>query len=393
MKFTLELYNLASVLYNESENEDTIKKVKNLVNTFDQLSKKLPAFTSKTKRPASSDGSQPGPSVRRKGNDAPTEQLEAHGYEIEPDVFEAEGGTWELLPKVQHRNHITIHDVALTIILQLPSHIRIVYRRNDPQKIKRIAKHVRDRSNELNFLKCFHSRSLHVISLIDIVPATPTTGEWLILPQLRSICDQGLMNSRGVAGRVQLGGGLIKGLAFLHEHKVAHRDIKPDNLVCDDTFCLKIIDFDAAIEVEDENTEVDEYRGTKGWTAPEMRTRDGLTPMHSPIKADRWSCGRVLLVHIMVGKGDNRLSMFARRLIANDPQQRPSLLEWQKLFAAPFSHTANVLKDAGKEVTRPRQDTAEGDGESMKPPDAKKRRLDQTEPHELRATQPMGEVF
>ena len=44
-------------------NEHTIKKVRNLVNTFDQLGKKLPAFTSKTKRPASSDGSQPGPSV------------------------------------------------------------------------------------------------------------------------------------------------------------------------------------------------------------------------------------------------------------------------------------------------------------------------------------------
>ena len=197
------------------------------------------------------------------------------------------------------------------------------------------------------------------------------------------------MNSCGVAGRIHLGCGLIKGLAFLHEHKVAHRDIKPDNFVCDDTFCLKNIDLDVAIEVEDENTVVDEYRGTKDWTAPEMRTRDGLTPIHSPIKADRWSCGRVLLVHIVVGKGDNRLSMFARQLIANDPQQRRSLLKWQKLLAAPFSNTAHVLKDAGKEVTRPQQDTTEGDGESMKPPDAKKRRLDQTEMHELRVNQPM----
>lgn len=95
----------------------------------------------------------------------------------------------------------------------------------------------------------------------------------------------------------------------------------------------------------------------------------------------------------MVGKGDNSLSMFACRLIANDPQHRPSLLELQKLFTAPFSSTANVLKDAGKEVTGPRQDTAEGDGESMQPPDAKRRRLDQTEPHESRVPQPMGEVF
>ena len=133
-------------------NEHTIKKVRNLVNTFDQLGKKLPAFTSKTKRPASSDGSQPGPSV------------------------------------------------------YLISH-------HQSETIKRIAKRVRDRSNELNILMS-SPRSLHVISSIDTVSTIPTTGEWLILPQLRSICDQGLMNSCGVAGRVQLGCGLIKGLCF-----------------------------------------------------------------------------------------------------------------------------------------------------------------------------------
>ncbi|KAH8981237.1 kinase-like domain-containing protein, partial [Lactarius hatsudake] len=91
---------------------------------------------------------------------------------------------------------------------------------------------------------------------------------------------------------------LIKGLAYLHKHRIAHRDIKPDNLVCDDVFRLKIIDFDIAIKVQDENTEVDKYcgldRGTEGWTAPEIGKEDGPTPMYSPIKADRWSCGRVL---------------------------------------------------------------------------------------------------
>ncbi|KAH9021129.1 kinase-like domain-containing protein, partial [Lactarius deliciosus] len=63
---------------------------------------------------------------------------------------------------------------------------------------------------------------------------------------------------------------LIKGLVYLHEHKIAHRDIKPDNLVCDAVISLKIINFDVAIEVQDENTEVAKYCGTKGWTAPEM---------------------------------------------------------------------------------------------------------------------------
>ncbi|KAH9052027.1 Pro-kumamolisin, activation domain-containing protein [Lactarius deliciosus] len=133
------------------------------------------------------------------------------------------------------------------------------------------------------------------------------------------------MNSGGVHVRVKLGWGLIKGLAYLHEHKIAHRDIKPDNLVCD------------TIKVQDENTEVAEYRGTKGWTVPEMGEEDGPTPMHSPVKADRWSCGRVLRNHIMVGKGDKHLSKFAGQMMAKDPQQRPSLLEWDQWPALQLS--------------------------------------------------------
>ena len=211
-------------------------------------------------------------------------------------------------------------------------------------------------------------QSPHVISFIEVIP--PIATEWLILPKLRSIGDQLLMNRGGVRRRVQLGWGLVKGLGYLHEHKVAHRDVKPHNLVCDDDFELQIIDFDVAIIVEDENTETDEYRGTKNWTAPEMGSEDGPTRRYSPMKADRWSCGRVLLHHMMVGKGDKRLMKFADELMADDPQQRPSLVEWGKWFAlSPKDHKS------GGEETRPRQDMMEVDGEGIQPPDAKKPRL------------------
>jgi hypothetical protein len=170
--------------------------------------------------------------------------------------------------------------------------------------------------------------------------------------------------------------------------------LKPDDLVCDGDFRLQIIYFDVALKVEDESTEIDEYCGTKGWTAPEMGTKDGPRLMYSPIKADRWSCGLVLLRHIMVGKGDNRLLRFALQLLANDPQQRPSLVERHNLLAPPVSYVANVVKDGGEAVFRPRQDMVEVDKESMKPLDAKKARLEQR--GDLCSSQGfrrMGEVF
>ncbi|KAH9041658.1 kinase-like domain-containing protein [Lactarius pseudohatsudake] len=356
--FALELYNLCSALADESDNGDTGTKIEKLATAVDNFGNKhgLPMFTCNTKRAANDDGeNQPKRNVRQKGGDGGAdEQLEAYGYEVVPDILETEGGTWELIDK-------------------LPSNIRTVYRQSDRNKTELIAKHLRKGSNELDILKYLHTirpPSPHVISFIETIPST--TGGWLILPKLHSIRYQELMDSCGVRGRDQLGRGLIEGLGYLHEHGIAHRDIKPGNLVYDDDLCLQIIDFDVATEVQDENTEVDEYRGTRDWTAPEMGEEDGPTAMYSPIKADRWSCGRVLLRHILVGKGDNRLSRFASQLMTRDPQQRPSLVGWS---AVPLSDMGKVLTARGKD-SRPREEV---DGVSIaEASDAKRPRLSVT---------------
>jgi serine/threonine protein kinase len=59
---------------------------------------------------------------------------------------------------------------------------------------------------------------------------------------------------------VQVCLGLIKGVAHLHEFCIAHRDIKPENLVVDRDFCLEIIDFDVAMQVNDEDEVVNAGR-------------------------------------------------------------------------------------------------------------------------------------
>jgi serine/threonine protein kinase len=88
---------------------------------------------------------------------------------------------------------------------------------------------------------------------------------------------------------------------------------------------LKVIDFDTAMWVEDEDEEVDDHCGTEGCMAPEVEKK----LRHSPIKADRWACGRVLLILIdSFGKDEKTLRAFAKDLMAHNPKQRPSLLKW-----------------------------------------------------------------
>ena len=226
--------------------------------------------------------------------------------------------------------------------------MRTVYRRGDRSKTKLIAKQVREGSNELHILEYLQTkqpRSPHIISLIEATPSI--IKEWLIQPKW-SRCHQSVLDAHGVPGRDQLGWGLVKGLAYLHEHSVARRDIRPKNLVCAAGFQLQIVDFDLAMQVQDENTMTDEYCGTKSeWTAREMGDQDGPTLIHSPIRADRWTCGSVLLRFLLVGRGrgDQRLWEFAGRLLAFCPQQRPSLLEWDKLLVQGSPKRPTGLED------------------------------------------------
>ena len=160
--------------------------------------------------------------------------------------------------------------------------------------------------------------------------------------------------------------GLIKGVAYLHKFCITHRDIKPENLLVDWDMCLKIIDFDLAMQVKDEDEVVDYQCGTEGWVAPEIEEK----LLYSPIKADRWSSGRVLLYLLdRLRKEDKVLRTAARKLTAHDPEQRPSMLQ----VAESLLDVANVA--VRRKAPRSPQDTVDVDRENAEPPRAKKQKL------------------
>lgn len=214
----------------------------------------------------------------------------------------------------------------------MPSNVLTVYRLSVTGE-ELIAKKVREEWNELEILQLIDTiqpKSDHVVSLIESFHRQ--SGKWAILPKMNSVTNYAVFAPGQLESKVvQVCLGLVKGLAYLHEHCFAHRDIKPDNLLVDQDFCLKINDFDLAIRVKGEDEEVDDQCGTVHWIAPEVEKK----LKHSPIKTDRWACGHVLLVLLdEFRKEEKLLRAFARNLKPYNPKQRPPLLEWRSYLAA-----------------------------------------------------------
>jgi eukaryotic-like serine/threonine-protein kinase len=91
---------------------------------------------------------------------------------------------------------------------------------------------------------------------------------------------------------------IARGLAFAHEHGVVHRDVKPQNVLLDETGSAKVTDFGIArsIDPDDALTETGTLLGSSDYIAPEQAGGQAVDE-----RTDQYSLG-ALLYELLTGE-------------------------------------------------------------------------------------------
>lgn len=96
---------------------------------------------------------------------------------------------------------------------------------------------------------------------------------------------------------------IVEGVNYLHKSNIAHRDLKPDNILIEEKYCniqnldfkIKIIDF--GFSVETSSKKLKQFCGTPSYMSPEIVTKKEYCGKES----DVWALG-VILYNLIYGR-------------------------------------------------------------------------------------------
>ncbi|KAK8552762.1 hypothetical protein V6N13_121146 [Hibiscus sabdariffa] len=140
--------------------------------------------------------------------------------------------------------------------------------------------------------------------------------------------------------RIKIVFGTAEGLCYLHEECSSctiHCDIKPENILLDDSFTARISDFGLAkLLKKDETRTTTAIRGTKGYVAPEWFRNMAIT-----VKVDVYSFGILLLEAIC-----------CRKNLEQDAEEEDRMILAEWAYDCYVGETLHLLVEKDEEAMR-----------------------------------------
>ncbi|XP_034238183.1 serine/threonine-protein kinase mig-15 isoform X5 [Thrips palmi] len=126
---------------------------------------------------------------------------------------------------------------------------------------------------------------------------------------------------------------ILRGLAYLHNNKVIHRDIKGQNVLLTDNAEVKLVDFGVSAQLDRTIGRRNTFIGTPYWMAPEVIACDENPDATYDNRSDLWSLG---ITALEMAESQPPLCdlhpMRALFLIPRNPPARLKSKKWAKRF-------------------------------------------------------------
>ena len=163
---------------------------------------------------------------------------------------------------------------------------------------------------------------------------------------------------------------ILKGLNYCHMNKIAHYDIKPHNIIIDETLNLKLIDFSISVNYKDKSKIQLPRRGTKHYMAPEVINSEIINTKDLD-KVDLYSLGSMLFnlafgiypdeftgkeleekINILIEENSSNYSIyffdFIKKIIEKDINERINIKQAMEHY---WIKGANILLDEKEKIS------------------------------------------
>jgi len=160
---------------------------------------------------------------------------------------------------------------------------------DDPKKIEREFMNLKNEItllrelNHPNVVQYYQTELSNEMTSIDVMLEYVPGGSLKKILQKYDFLEEEVIKNYGKQ--------LVRGLAYLHENGIIHRDLKSANVLVTTSGIVKLTDFGSSKKfLENEGKLSRSLKGSPYWMAPEVVLREGHT-----YSADIWSLGCVLI--------------------------------------------------------------------------------------------------